>query len=69
MVSKSDVPRIGVEETRKKQQEGDDLLLVCAYEDNEKFQNNHLDGAISFSDFQSRLPDLSRDHEIVFYCA
>jgi rhodanese-related sulfurtransferase len=28
-----------------------------------------LEGAISFSEFQSRLPSLSPDQEIVFYCA
>jgi hypothetical protein len=44
-------------------------LLVCAYDDEEKFENNHLEGAISFSNFQSRLPSLSGEQEIVFYCA
>ena len=44
-------------------------LLVCAYDDEDKFRNNHLEGAISFSEFQSRLPSLSREQEIIFYCA
>jgi len=28
-----------------------------------------LEGAISLAEFQRRLPSLSRDQEIVFYCA
>ena len=44
-------------------------LLVCAYDNEEKFNQNHLQGAISLSEFKSRLPSLSKDQEIVFYCA
>lgn len=43
-------------------------LLVCAYEDEEKFKKLRLEGAISFSVFQSKLPSLSKGQEIVFYC-
>jgi hypothetical protein len=43
-------------------------LLVCAYEDEEKFRRMHLEGAISYADFTSRLPSLSKDREIIFYC-
>jgi hypothetical protein len=60
--------RISPQEARKKLQAGE-ILLVCAYEDAEKFQAHHLEGALSFSEFQSRLPSLSRSQEIVFYCA
>jgi len=44
-------------------------LLVCAYDDEQKFNNNHLEGAISYAEFQSRLPSLSKNDEITFYCA
>ena len=44
-------------------------LLVCAYDDEEKFQNNHLVGALSLAEFKSKLPSLSKDQEILFYCA
>ncbi len=44
-------------------------LLVCAYESDEKFQSMHLRGAISLNEFKSRLPRLSKDQEIIFYCA
>jgi hypothetical protein len=42
-------------------------LLVCAYEDEAKFKKMHLQGAISFNEFKSRLPSLQKDQEIVFY--
>lgn len=45
------------------------VLLVCAYEGEEKFKNMHLEGAISLHEFESRLPSLRMDQEIVFYCA
>jgi hypothetical protein len=43
-------------------------LLVCAYEDEEKFKRLRLEGAISLGAFKSRLPSLSKGQEIVFYC-
>jgi hypothetical protein len=60
--------RISAEETRQRVKSGS-ALFVCAYDDDEKFQNNYLEGAISFSEFKSRLPSLARDQEIIFYCA
>ena len=44
-------------------------ILVCAYEDESKFKKVHLRGAISLSEFKSQLSSLSKDQEIVFYCA
>jgi hypothetical protein len=44
-------------------------LLVCAYEDEKKFNANHLEGAISFADFKTRLSSLPKDQKIIFYCA
>jgi hypothetical protein len=44
-------------------------LLVCGYEDEEKFKAIQLDMALSFSEFQKMLPSLPKDKEIVFYCA
>lgn len=46
-----------------------ELLLVCAYDDQEKFRMMRLEGAISLKEFQSRLPGISKNQEIVFYCA
>lgn len=44
-------------------------LLVCAYESDEKFRNVHLEGAMAFSEFKSKLGSIDRDKEIIFYCA
>jgi rhodanese-related sulfurtransferase len=60
--------RISPQETRQKVTSGA-ALLVCAYGSKAKFDNNHLQGAISYSEFKSRLPSLSKDQEIIFYCA
>jgi hypothetical protein len=60
--------RISVEEAYGKVQ-AKEGLLVCGYNDEEKFKTMKLEGAISFSDFESKLPTLSKDQEIIFYCA
>ena len=64
----SEPTRISAQETRQKVSSGE-ALLVCAYDDADKFKNNHLEGAQSFSEFQSNLSSLAKDQEIVFYCA
>jgi hypothetical protein len=46
-----------------------ETLLVCAYADDAKFRRHRLEGAISLDEFGALLPGLSRDQEIVFYCA
>ena len=60
--------RIPVAEARQKVGAGT-ALLVCAYDDDEKFKNNNLQGAISFNDFRAKLPSLTTEQEIIFYCA
>ena len=60
--------RIPVEEARQKVTSGT-ALLVCAYDDDDKFKNNHLQGAISLGEFRSKLPTLSPEQEMIFYCA
>ena len=60
--------RISSHEARQKTSSGG-ALLVCAYDDDDKFQNNHLEEAISFSEFKSKLPSFGTDQEIIFYCA
>jgi rhodanese-related sulfurtransferase len=63
-----DFSRVSPREVRCRVASGS-ALLVCAYDNEEKFKRNHLEGAISLSEFKSRLPSLSQDQEIVFYCA
>ena len=60
--------RISAAETRQRVG-ARSALLVCAYDDDEKFKNNHLQGAISLSEFKSKLPSLPQDQEFIFYCA
>ena len=62
------VPRISPEEAREKVLSGT-ALLVCAYADEKKFKRNHLEGAISLAELDTRPESLSKDHEIIFYCA
>ncbi len=64
----AETERISPEEVNKKLKAGS-VLLVCAYDDEEKFRTLHLEGALSFNQFKSKLPSLSKDQEIVFYCA
>lgn len=60
------VERITPEETRRGLEEGR-ILLVCAYDDEDRFRHIRLEEAISFREFQERLPSLDKDQEIVFY--
>jgi hypothetical protein len=60
--------RVSPEEIYQRVKKGT-TLLVCGYEDDAKFKQMHLEGAISFSDFKARLASLSKDQDIVFYCA
>ncbi len=58
--------RIPPEEARGKVTTGE-AILVCAYEDLEKFRRMHLEDAISLQEFKARLPALSKEQEIIFY--
>ncbi|MGD9053801.1 MAG: rhodanese-like domain-containing protein [Desulfobacterales bacterium] len=60
--------RITPSEARQKVISGR-ALLVCAYDDPEKFKKNHLEGALSFSELLAKLSALDKSQEIIFYCA
>ena len=60
--------RIQVNDAHQHVQDGS-ALLVCAYDDAEKFSQNHLGGAISFQEFSTRKSNLDKNQEIIFYCA
>jgi hypothetical protein len=60
--------RISPQEAREKVTSGV-ALLVCGYDDEDKFREIQLEGAISFAEFKSKLPSLPKDQEIIFYCA
>ncbi len=60
--------RITLEEAHSEVKSGK-ALLVCAYNDDLAFKKYHLEGAISYGDFAARILTLSKDQEIIFYCA
>ncbi len=64
----ADVERISVQDARSRVQSGE-ALLVCAYDNEEKFGSLHLEGALAFSDFRSKADSLQKAREIIFYCA
>jgi rhodanese-related sulfurtransferase len=61
--------RIGPQEARQHLDADPDALLVCAYDSREKFEQNHLEGAIPLDEFESQLGSLPKDREVIFYCA
>jgi rhodanese-related sulfurtransferase len=44
-------------------------VLVCAYDSDDKFEENHLQGAISLNEFRARENMVAKDRELIFYCA
>jgi len=61
-------PRISAEETKKKVS-SKEALLVCAYEEDEKFKDMQLEGATSYKEFKKKVAALPTDQEIIFYCS
>ena len=62
----ADTPeRIAPREARQRMQSG--ALLVCAYDSDDKFQQYHLEGAMSLNEFRSRAGSIPKDREIIFY--
>ncbi|MDR9768830.1 ArsR family transcriptional regulator [Acetomicrobium sp.] len=56
--------KISPQEARQEVQSGK-ALLVCAYEDEERYKKVRLEGAISLKEFRNKEQDLikrSRDH-------
>jgi len=62
----SDIERLSPEITREKVQTGN-ALLVCAYDDDEKYGRMDLEGSISLSKFKSEMTSIEKEREIIFY--
>jgi hypothetical protein len=60
--------RISPGEARRKIQSGE-AILVCAYEDEEKCKKMMLEDSMSLKEMESKLSSISREKEIIFYCA
>lgn len=67
-MAETTVRRITPEEARRRMDSGR-ALLVCAYEEDEKFQSMQLEGALSLHQFRRKLPEIPPAQEIIFYCA
>lgn len=61
--------RIGARQAHEHLESSSGALLVCAYDSDEKFRANHLEGAMSLDDFRLRAGSLAKDTELIFYCA
>ncbi len=59
--------RVPAEEAYQKMKSGK-ALLVCGYDDDARFRMMCLEGALSLKEFEARLPKISKDQEIIFYC-
>jgi hypothetical protein len=44
-------------------------LLVCAYDNEETCRSMRLEGAVSLGEFKTRVNQVPKDQEIIFYCA
>jgi hypothetical protein len=58
--------RIPPEVARKKVL-SNEAILVCAYEDEEKFRRMRLEGALSLNEFKNRASSLPKEQAIIFY--
>ena len=63
----ADIPRISVAEARQKVQ-AHTALLVCAYDDDAKWQKMKLEGATPLPGLAARAATLPKNQEIIFYC-
>lgn len=63
----ADAVRISPQDARNRVQAGK-ALLVCAYDNDEMCGRMRLEGALTLGEFNSRLPGISKEQEIVFYC-
>jgi len=64
----AEVTRVDVKETSIKVAAGE-ALLVCAYDNDQKFAQYHLEGGISLAELREKSEELPKGQEIIFYCA
>jgi hypothetical protein len=62
----ANIERISAQQAHEKTK-ANQALLVCAYEDEAKYQRLNLGGSISFASLQSRAASLPKTQEIIFY--
>jgi hypothetical protein len=60
--------RISADQARRKVESGR-ALLVCAYDDEEKWRKFMFEGALNLKQLEARLSSLPEGVDILFYCA
>jgi hypothetical protein len=63
----AEVRRVKPQEARRKVRAGE-ALFVCAYDNVELCGRMRLEGALTLGELAARLPGISREQEIIFYC-
>ena len=66
------VERISTEEAhRRHESDQDDVLLVCAYEDEDKCRDMLIEDSLTLKELKDKERDqeLPKDQDIIFYCA
>jgi len=62
----AEATRISVNDARERIKSGD-ARLICAYDDEEQCAKKHLEGAESFTSFESQLDAVPKEAELIFY--
>lgn len=62
----ADVERVSVQRAREKVR-ANVALLVCAYDDEQKYNKMKLEGAIPLARLEAQAATLPHDKEIIFY--
>jgi hypothetical protein len=63
------VERISPQHAQQRLNADPQAMLVCAYDSREKFEQNHLEGAIPLDEFEPQTETIPKNREIIFYCA
>jgi hypothetical protein len=63
-----DAPRISPEQADQ-DVTLNEALMVCAYDSDEKFRSNYIEGAIALDELRAIEDRLDHDQELIFYCA
>ncbi len=62
----SDIERLSPEKVREMVQAGN-AMLVCAYDDDGKYERMRLEGSIALSEFKAGISGIPKDKEIIFF--
>lgn len=63
-----DVARISATDVWRALTSNEELVLVCAYRQDQRFRQVPLVGAIARSQLETWLPELPKAQTVVFYC-